>query len=353
MSAIIGQGGSTVAQVLAAPGVRVNAGLEFDRYLALWVGPPADPSPAPVSREALQAFADRFNRRGGQSDLRALLAEHHRRLERATRHRGALHRDYRIHWRLASGLGASHPLGNGFAFDSTLGLPYLPGSAIKGLCRRAAELGAMAQDRIDLLLGPDESERAAVGQLVFYAALPIVWPTLVVDIVNCHHPAYYTQSMGEKHRPGPSETEEPVPVYFLAVGTPSSFRFLIGSRAADQAERVEQAEQGQAWLQEGLGLLGLGAKTAVGYGLMELESQTAAAPARWQSVTLRYKKNTGELAADQGAERATVGSVEAARLLQGLTPEARRRLERGKLKATIELRHIGAKRWQITNIDPE
>lgn len=40
---------------------------------------------------------------------------------------------------LATGLGNEHPLENGFAFLNPYGLPYLPGSGVKGVVRRAAE----------------------------------------------------------------------------------------------------------------------------------------------------------------------------------------------------------------------
>ena len=38
-----------------------------------------------------------------------------------------------------TGLGIEHPLENGFAFLDPYGLPYLPGSSVKGVVRRAAE----------------------------------------------------------------------------------------------------------------------------------------------------------------------------------------------------------------------
>lgn len=40
---------------------------------------------------------------------------------------------------LAIGLGQEHPLENGFSFLSPYGLPYLPGSSVKGVLRSAAE----------------------------------------------------------------------------------------------------------------------------------------------------------------------------------------------------------------------
>lgn len=40
---------------------------------------------------------------------------------------------------LATGLGNPHPVENGFSFLSPYGIPYLPGSGVKGVVRRAAE----------------------------------------------------------------------------------------------------------------------------------------------------------------------------------------------------------------------
>ena len=39
----------------------------------------------------------------------------------------------------ATGLGLEHPIENGFSFLSPYGLPYLAGSGVKGVLRRAAE----------------------------------------------------------------------------------------------------------------------------------------------------------------------------------------------------------------------
>jgi CRISPR-associated protein Cmr6 len=54
----------------------------------------------------------------------------------------------------ATGLGNEHPVENGFAFLTPYGLPYLAGSGVKGVLRRAAE---------ELALFPDEYPSAPVG----------------------------------------------------------------------------------------------------------------------------------------------------------------------------------------------
>lgn len=64
-------------------------------------------------------------------------------LERLSKlNEGLLGGQYRImksDWRLVSGLGNGHPFETGFIWHRTLGVPYLPGSAVKGLMRAWAD----------------------------------------------------------------------------------------------------------------------------------------------------------------------------------------------------------------------
>jgi len=65
-----------------------------------------------------------------------------------------------VAWRLALGLGNEHPLENGMTLHRSLGLPYLPGSALKGLARRWALTGLAEEFDIPL-----ESDRKALTEL--------------------------------------------------------------------------------------------------------------------------------------------------------------------------------------------
>ncbi len=47
---------------------------------------------------------------------------------------------------VVTGMGMEHPLENGFAFLDPYGLPYLPGSSVKGVLRRAAEELALFEE---------------------------------------------------------------------------------------------------------------------------------------------------------------------------------------------------------------
>jgi CRISPR-associated protein Cmr6 len=83
-------------------------------------------------RHALQACAGMGK---AASDLLEALAAR----AEALRPKAAWRRDALLTSPLATGLGNPHPVENGFAFLSPYGVPYLAGSGVKGVLRRAAE----------------------------------------------------------------------------------------------------------------------------------------------------------------------------------------------------------------------
>lgn len=252
-----------------------NTGLIWNRYLKLWSD---DVLPRVTEgRDILVAFARDYNlartERANQENARAqkarterpldgqlLEAMHTRQTQILTQWRGGgrgteLQRV--LETRFATGLGSPHPTEVGFSFDRSIGVPYLPGSSVKGLARAAARL---YEDSVmeETLFGPDQVEQdkdAKIGDLVFLDAYPITLPRLKIDIINCHHSRYYTG--GSEF---PSETEDPIPVYFLTVDSGVQWTFRLLSRSGEHTKRGAQL------LAFGLKELGAGAKTAVGYG---------------------------------------------------------------------------------------
>src|SRR5690554_2704810 len=103
-----------------------------------------------------------------------------------------------------TGLGNEHPLENGFAFLDPYGLPYLPGSGVKGVLRRAAgELAsgdwgessgwndATITALFGLESGDNESEHLR-GALRFWDVIPqIKGDCLSVEIMTPHQKHYY------------------------------------------------------------------------------------------------------------------------------------------------------------------
>lgn len=290
-----------------------NPGLVFERFLRVWYdtrrGPQLEPEfsrrdrdassrrEGPGKRDVLESFCRAYAATAKEG--KGLVAMTHRRLQAllaAGSHQVGSERTYRTRWRVVTGLGADHPLENGFMFDRSSGAPYFPGSSVKGLCRAAAGavLGLGAREQTELFgtdpdLDGDLAKSPAAGSLVFLPAYPEKdhWPTLEVDVVNNHHPSYYRElerggsSTAVRARPlAVRETDSPVPVFFLTVAPDTPFTFRICGRDA----RVSMAlvERGFECLEAGLDLLGLGAKTAAGYGTFTRSSGINETPARKQ-----------------------------------------------------------------------
>jgi len=237
-----------------------NAGLVFDRYLRIWAALEqvlrSPPSPEGMKSrylvDDLKQFASDYE--GLRAAGEPLRREAHARLESIAPKACTL----RFAERFVSGLGAAHPLENGFTFDRTMGVPAIAGSGVKGMCRAQARLESLDEVSLRHLFGPEEEEKArTIGDLVFLPALPASWPRLEVDLVNCHHPRYMDGAL-----PDPVEVESPIPVPFLTVAAATDFVYRLRSRSND----MEAEEEGFRLLRNGLEVLGIGAKTAVGYG---------------------------------------------------------------------------------------
>lgn len=186
---------------------------------------------------------------------------------------GGEQRVYSSDWYFVTGLGSAHPVENALLFHPTLGVPYLPGSGVKGMVRAWIEQHLpepqAALRRIFGSESKDPAENSAdfeAGEVLFFDALPIEPVELVIDTMTPHMGKWYEQG-GE--RPGqpdtvPADWHDPVPVPFLAVKQ-VSLAFAIAPRhitddTDDLLALVQQA------LASALRHAGAGAKTAAGYG---------------------------------------------------------------------------------------
>ncbi len=227
-----------------------------------------------------------------------------------------------------TGMGYEHPLENGFAFLNPYGLPYLPGSSIKGVLRKAAEelvLSGEARgfDMLDVwrLFGfdgnagflldarlisrafpepgrladwleqvlPDHFERKGwddpqaflmalpgnkslrrslfnMGALNFWDAFPD--GKLTVEIMTPHH-SEYLQKNGTPH-----DSEKPNPIPFLAIAPGAKFHFFV-QQIGDVGDCDWRTVLAQCFA-HAFAWLGFGAKTAVGYGAMTEDPAMAA-----------------------------------------------------------------------------
>lgn len=262
---------------------------------------------------------------------------------------------------LATGLGNPHAVENGFAFLTPYGLPYIAGSGVKGVFRRAAEELALFH-QVDLneragqpvwtlahvwvLMGFDENSaffskpkkpaapdwleaykcwlkklnskpcplleawiaeiksqlpekaqkwsapellRALVqpenesvrrsihwqGLLSFEDAWPDNTAELMVDIMNPHHKEYY------EGKTTPHDAENPVPIFFLALAPGTVFTFQC--RALPGRSNIKNEIGDWKTLLDkafcyAMKCLGIGAKTAVGYGQFKENDQKICRP---------------------------------------------------------------------------
>ncbi|NLC35099.1 MAG: type III-B CRISPR module RAMP protein Cmr6, partial [Alcaligenaceae bacterium] len=151
-----------------------------------------------------------------------------------------------------TGLGNEHPLENGFSFLNPYGLPYLPGSGVKGVLRQAArelvsgEWGASQgwdSDRITALFGlesKDGDSQHRRGALIFWDIIPqIKGDHLSVEVMTPHQKHYYQEG------DNPHDSGQPIPLTFLTVPPGSDFTFHVQCNRALLKEYPDLLEDDQ------------------------------------------------------------------------------------------------------------
>jgi CRISPR-associated protein Cmr6 len=202
--------------------------------------------------------------------------------------------DLKLQWRLIVGLGASHPQETSMTLHHIFGIPYIPGSALKGASRHYMIWKFVDENEEELksLLGKSnfaellkelnkalEKEKNLTvsvgnisfkdlihifgtqnrqGKIIFFDAYPIEEIKLKIDIMNPHYPDYYT-----KDKP-PTDWQNPIPIKFLTVED-TKFRFYLAAKDKDQ----NLLNHARKILNDALLNYGVGAKTSLGYGLFE------------------------------------------------------------------------------------
>lgn len=263
----------------------------------------------------------------------------------------------------ATGLGNEHPVENGFAFLTPYGLPYLAGSGVKGVLRRAAEESALnpgeygiaaepaptlldvwwlfgfegaagawwpltskeqrdlpedtkerrtqirssfrahlatlsgrpdlpawicraippGKDRVRYLADPaiflsdlDELRQRihTRGALSFWDVFPKpLGNALAVEIMTPHFSDYYQRKMSAAYPSGatPHDAGQPTPIPFLAVPAGAAFDFHVvcESHYLPEALRPTWKALLRGVFTHAFDWMGFGAKTAVGYGIVQ------------------------------------------------------------------------------------
>ncbi len=221
-----------------------------------------------------------------------------------------------------TGLGNDHPLENGFSFLNPYGLPYLPGSGVKGVVRRAAqelangdwgdscgwdyELMYSANNgkkysMIDVLFGYESKsgdQDQFRGVLSFWDVVPRIKNNLAVEVMTPHQTKYYQNS--DKPNP-PDEFSDPVPIFFLTVPPGSKFGFHVVCHTERLQRFAPDLAANDHWKQllnkafrHAFDWLGFGAKTAVGYGAMQLDPEAEKREQQRRKEQERIKRQKAE-----------------------------------------------------------
>ncbi|AUW94343.1 type III-B CRISPR module RAMP protein Cmr6 [Sulfobacillus thermotolerans] len=142
-----------------------------------------------------------------------------------------------------TGLGQGHPIENGFAWHPLLGMPYIPGSSLKGMLKAWPTWSGDAAEELE----------QALQHVIIFDALPILPVRLQGEVMTPHYGPYY---QGNKV---PGDYHNPIPIPFLAVAPGQKF-VIAAIGGAEQLKVIE------GYLEQSLEIMGIGAKTSNGFG---------------------------------------------------------------------------------------
>ncbi len=251
-------------QVLKNKDLKLSAGVNFNQFLPVWEkdftkSKKISYRNISVDSSMVKAFRERQKNLANQSNKNILVL------------------DAKSIAPFCTGLGNEHPIENGFSFLHPYGLPYLSGSGVKGIIRRAAhELAADKTSNIELneasinALFGEEGEENTRGALSFWDVMPQM-EMLEFDVMTPHTPSYYRAKDNY-----PSESESPIPVYFLTVPAGSTFTFCVSCNQHKLEASASLPLPGGRWQEtveevfsHAFEWIGFGAKKSVGYGHLE------------------------------------------------------------------------------------
>ncbi len=242
--------------------------------------------------------------------------------------------------RLLVHLGRASVLENtGLCADRTTGLPWIPGTALKGVLSTWAlwegyfgrngtlgetqmppKPGGRPGETLPLTRGwvatngPDRSDLASrifgddsptgskgAGSVVFVGGFPNSCPKLGLDIVNPHYDEERDQRTGKVL--SVRDKRNLTPNLFLAIEPGTVWHFVFYARPGGRTD-ADLLRETERWLKEALTNLGIGAKTAAGFG-------------RFHELSEQQMANLGQLKDQRRQAR------ERARELQTASPEDR------------------------------
>ncbi|MGC8881494.1 MAG: type III-B CRISPR module RAMP protein Cmr6 [Bryobacteraceae bacterium] len=313
-----------------------------------------------------------------------------------------------------TGLGNEHPLENGFSFLNPYGLPYLPGSGVKGVVREAARQLAAGEwedsrgwdlepvgqftvraegeekeiklTALDVLFGRETPEGESDhfrGVLSFWDVIPeMAGKALRVEVMTPHQTPYYQQKTDKKSGDSttPHDSGQPNPILFLTVPPGSKFHFFVTCDLVRLKRVAPSLAEGDRWKQlldaafaHAFDWLGFGAKTGVGYGAMRRKTRPAGvssgerkessgvqkSPAGaeekleiWENAMLKWNPGKQEITAIcSGKPKAILDQGPAKAFLESLSQEQREQLKNKKSLGPVRLRvKAEGNKWTVLGL---
>ena len=232
--------------------------------------------------------------------------------------------------KLIHGLGGDHVRDTAITLHSIYGIPYIPGSSIKGaVLNWALQAFFLGEEKIEgytdeqlavnNLIIEIFGDQEHAGRVEFFDAFVDADFALVPDIMTPHFPSYY--SSGNV----PSDSDSPNPVAFYTL-VAKHIEFIVGVRRNNRSFNDIDADVLldliTTWMIKALTELGIGSKTSSGYGYFsEFEDMTAQifansknlkspAPLIREAKTNK-NKTEGSLPANDSSEQGLVAEIKA------------------------------------------
>ena len=302
----------------------MHMGLWFERYFNGY-----EPNFTEVSQEGKSAWLRGFttNALGRSGELKTK-AERIRQLATS---QGGQTRIYQSTSPFVTGLGNPHPQENGFTWHPTLGLPYLPGSAVKGLVRAAVELAYQGEDQPALLkrwfgTGAKGDVPEASGSFIFLDALPVAPCALVPEVMTPHMGKWYEKGGKTPNAKDaqPGDWHSPVPVGYLTARN-LQLQFAVMPRPGVAADGLEQVWQA---LDYALQWLGAGGKTAQGFGVMQSQAALLRqSEEKWERPNPKFNRANGSLTVEKNGKTAIALPPKGEALLHTLPADLQQKIK--------------------------
>lgn len=266
----------------------------------------------------------------------------------------------KIDGRLYLGLGEANPLESAVTLHHTYGVPFIPGSAVKGVLHHALltryatsydpdkkkyHLEDAQLEVIHTLFGrePDKTNPQDIGEAGYVIFNDAWWVPgnklpLVKEIVTVHHQEYYA---GEKEA---TDFDSPIPNQQIAIQGEFLFSVQGEPSWADFAIKL---------LQQTLHETGVGAKTSSGYGYFKADSPMSEVFEEiWDQAELSRHTRKGPgmiIEAKFEGKTASRKWEELIEFVQALPESSQKKLKKNALQHAIKVKKEG-NNYQIVEL---